>query len=83
MEFLFKLSHMAVTNIQDEIFDILTPLEISQQILGIMLCFEVPLFSFAMLITELAHKRLNIPPHAYKLHYKLIEQNNTTYPKVV
>ena len=58
MEFLFQLSHMAVTNIQDEIFDILTPLKISQQILGIMLCLEVPLFPFAVLMTELAHRQL-------------------------
>lgn len=83
MEFPFQLSHMAATNIQDEIFDILTPLQISQQILGIMLCFEVPLFSFAMLVTELAHKLLKTPRHAFKLGYKLIEQNNTTYPNVV
>ena len=73
MEFLFKLSHMAVTNIQDEIFDILTPLKIAQQILRIMLCLEVPLFSFTVLMTKLAHKliknraeraRLRVDPRA-------------------
>jgi hypothetical protein len=47
---------VAAAKIPDEIFDILTPLQISQEILGIMLCFEVPLFSFAMLMAELAHK---------------------------
>jgi hypothetical protein len=58
MEFLFQLSHLAAADIQDEILDILTSLKISQQILGIMLCFEVPLFSFAVLMTELTHKLL-------------------------
>jgi hypothetical protein len=47
---------MAVANIQNEIFDILTPPQIRQQILGIVLCLEVPLFSFPMLVTELTHK---------------------------
>jgi hypothetical protein len=50
---------MAVANILDEISDILASLKIGQQILRIMLCFEVPLFSFAMLMTELTHKLLN------------------------
>jgi hypothetical protein len=33
VELLFQVSRMAVANIQDEFFDILTPLQISQQIL--------------------------------------------------
>ena len=49
---------MAVADIQDEIFDILTPPQIRQQILGIVLCLEVPLFPFAMLVTELTHTLL-------------------------
>jgi hypothetical protein len=42
-----------------------------------MLCFEVPLFSFAMLVTELAHKLLKALRLVLKLDYKLTKPNHT------
>ena len=57
---------MAVADIQDEIFDILTPPQIRQQILGVVLCLVIPLLPFTMLVTELTHKLLslsNYPDH--------------------
>jgi hypothetical protein len=49
---------MAIADIHYEILDKCAPPQIRQQILGIVLCLEVPLFSFTMLVTELTHTLL-------------------------
>ena len=49
---------MAIAEIHYEILDKCAPPQVRQQILGIVLCLEIPLFPFTMLVTELTHKLL-------------------------
>ncbi len=61
MKFLFQLLCMVIADIHYEILDKCAPPQIRQQILGIVLCLEIPLFPFTMLVTELTHKLLGLP----------------------
>ena len=71
---------MAIADIRYEILDKCAPPQIRQQILGIVLCLEIPLFPFTMLVTELTHTLLypqKILCLAQDLSHQDNNQNNT------
>ena len=54
----FQIRHLAIADIPYEIFDEVASPQVRQQILRIVLCFEIPLFPFTMLVAELTHRLL-------------------------